>query len=369
MAEKARRVGVLTGGGDCPGLNAVIRGVVHRLLRHHKVEVFGSEDAFNGFLDEPARVYPLALGSVSGILGKGGTILGTTNRGNPFAFPTKVPGGTELLDVTDRLKAAVEGFGLDGLICIGGDGTLGIAHRLMAECGINVIGVPKTIDNDVASTDYTFGFWTAVQRATDAIDTLHSTAESHDRVMVVELMGRDAGFITLAAGLAGGADVILIPEIPYDLTVLKSKIQRRRLYGRSFSIVAVAEGAHAKGEGQKTETLTDDRQKGRERKLGGIGRWVAGQLEEVTGIETRVTVLGHLQRGGSPVAFDRVLATSFGVAAADAAAEGDWGKMVTLQTPHVVRVPLAEAVGQKRIVDLASTWIEAARGVGICLGD
>lgn len=365
----SRKIGILTGGGDCPGLNAVIRGVVHRMLREHLIEVYGSEDAFNGFLDDPPRVHKLGFREVSGILSRGGTILGTTNRGDPFSYPVEKGDQIVLEDVSERLAARIREHGLEGVICIGGEGTLGIAKRLMDERGVPVFGVPKTIDNDVASTDYTFGFWTAVQTASNAVDMLHSTAESHDRIMVVEVMGRYAGHLALMAGLSGGADAILIPEIPFDLQCVVDKIEERKRFGQRFSIVVVAEGAFPKQGTLVTEELPDHEAKGRLVKLGGIGRYVARELSERTRMESRVTVLGHLQRGGSPTAFDRALATAFGVAAADAVAAGKWGCMVTLRTPEIRVVPLEEGIREARMVDLSSTWIRAARGVGICLGD
>lgn len=368
MGDK-RRVGILTGGGDCPGLNAVIRGAVHRLIRDHEIEVWGITDAFNGLMASPQNAKRLTLGDVSQILTKGGTILGTTNRGNPFSFPETGPTGTHLKDRSDALLRGVRELNLEGLICIGGDGTLAIANRLMKEKGIPVIGVPKTIDNDVGGTDYTFGFWTAVQTASQAIDMLHSTAESHDRIMVVELMGRDAGHLALAAGLAGGADVILIPEIPYRIETVAGKIRNRQSCGQHFSIVAVAEGAFPLDGLVESEDLPDNQVKGRLMKLGGIGRSVARALSEATGLESRVTVLGHLQRGGSPGAYDRILATTFGVKAADAVAARNWGACMVLDTPDVVQRDLDEVVGLSAPVDLRSDWIQAARGTGVCLGD
>ena len=364
-----RRIAIITGGGDCPGLNAVIRGAVHRLIREHDVRVYGSEDAFNGLLDDPQRVRALDFSSVSGILSRGGTILGTTNRGDPFAFPTSKEGEIELEDRSAELAARIQDWGFEGLICIGGDGTLAIADRLSREHGINVVGVPKTIDNDVADTDFTFGFWTAVQRATDAFDALHSTAESHDRIMVVELMGRDAGHLALFSGVAGGADVILIPEIPYDLEVVTEHILRRKGFGLTFSIVAVAEGAADLSGSRQTKALSKQEITGRLAKLGGIGEKLARRLTELTSMESRVVVLGHLQRGGSPVAFDRVLATAFGVAAADAAAAGRYGIGLSLHTPDIVEVPMADLLQENRKVDVEGTFVRAARGVGICLGD
>lgn len=370
MAKTTKRIGIVTGGGDCPGLNAVIRGAVHRLLRHYDVEVFGSEDAYNGLLEDPPRVRRLDFAAVRDILTRGGTILGTTNRGDPFAYPMKdKDGSVRLVDRSQDLKRSVDAQGLDGVISIGGDGSLALAKRLMDEVGIPMIGVPKTIDNDVPGTDYTFGFWTAVQTATSALDMLHSTAESHDRVMVVELMGRHAGHLALTAGVAGGADVILLPEIPYELDVVIDKIEERRSYGQTFTIIAVAEGAFPKGGHIETEALPEDQAKGRLAKLGGIGRVLGEQIATRTGCETRVTVLGHLQRGGTPGAFDRALSTMFGVAAADAAMRGEWGSAVTLRTPDIVTVPLQELIRENRRVDLDSSLVKTARGVGICLGD
>lgn len=367
--ETSRRVGILTGGGDCPGLNAVIRGAVHRLVRKHEIEVWGIEDAFNGLMQEPCHARPLLLSDVSQILTRGGTILGTTNRGDPFAFPVPGPNGIRLEDRSEALVRGMRALHLEGLICIGGDGTLAIAHRLMEEKNVPVIGVPKTIDNDVAGTDYTFGFWTAVQTATQAIDMLHSTAESHDRIMVVELMGRDAGHLALAAGLAGGADVILIPEIPYRIEAIAAKIRTRQRCGQHFSMVVVAEGAFPLDGAVETEDLPDEQVKGRLVKLGGIGRAVARALSEQTGLESRVTVLGHLQRGGTPGAYDRILATTFGVKAADAVAAQRWGTCLALDTPRVVERRLADWVGQPALVAAQSDWLEAARGIGVCLGD
>jgi 6-phosphofructokinase 1 len=296
--------------------------------------------------------------------------LGTTNHGDPFGFPVhQEDGTTQLADFSAELKNNFRLSDLEGLICIGGDGTLSIAEKLSREHNIPVVGVPKTIDNDVSLTDWTFGHHTAVQTATNCIDMLHSTAEAHDRIMVVEVMGRDAGHIAVAAGLAGGADVILIPEIPFQWTPIVQKVKRRQKYGRYFSIVVVAEGAKSQEGASFTQELSEKEQLGRKVKLGGIGQWVAEKLSEATEMETRVTVLGHLQRGGSPTAFDRMLATAFGTKAADLAANGDWGRMVALKTPQVVSVPLLESVRNPRPVEQTSAWIQAARAVGISLGD
>ena len=365
-----RRIGILTGGGDCPGLNAVIRGAVHRLIREYQIQPVGIEDAFNGLLETPNRLVDLNLKKVSGILSTGGTILGTTNHGDPFGFPVRnADGSVQAQDLSALLKRHFEAAGLEGLICIGGDGTLSIAERLTREHQIPVVGVPKTIDNDVAETDWTFGHQTAVQTATNCIDMLHSTAEAHDRIMVVEVMGRDAGHIAVAAGLAGGADVILIPELPFEWEPVVQKIKRRQQYGRHFSIVVVAEGAKTENGASFVQEMPPAEQVGRKVKLGGVGQWVAEKLASVTDMETRVTVLGHLQRGGSPTAFDRMLATAFGAKAADLAAAGDWGRMVALKTPEVVSVPLLESIRTPRAVEHASAWIQAARAVGISFGD
>jgi 6-phosphofructokinase 1 len=369
-AEYKGRVALITGGGDCPGLNAVIRGVVHRMTREHRFEVIGSEDAFNGFFETPQRIHSLGLPQVSGILNRGGTILGTTNRGDPFAWGVQdADGQWRKSDRSAELVEKLRALECSGLICIGGDGTLKIGRRLMQEHGFPVIGVPKTIDNDVGSTDYTFGFQTAVQTATTCIDMLHSTAEAHDRIMVVEVMGRDAGHIALHSGLAGGADAILIPEIPYELDRVAETIVERRAHGRNFSIVVVAEGAAPKNGERATVELTEEEAASRMARLGGIGNRVAAGLTERTGMEARVTVLGHLQRGGSPVAFDRTLATAFGVKAADFAAEGNWGVMLALRTPDVIALPLGEVLAEYHRVDVGGPWVHAARGVGICLGD
>ncbi len=364
-----KKIGILTGGGDCPGLNAVIRGVVHRMEREHQIEVWGSHDAFNGYLEFPKRLRRLQLDDVSGLLQKGGTILGTTNRGNPFSYPFKEGEKWIEKDVSAQLAESIRDEGIEGLICIGGDGTLEIAKRFMDTHGIPVIGVPKTIDNDVAATDYTFGFWTAVDTAMEAIDKLHTTAESHDRIMVVELMGRDAGHIALTAGLAAGADAILIPEIPYDIDKVAGKVLRRQKKKRHFSLIAVAEGAKPIGGDVSTVNLDGNFGVGRQRQLGGLAATIASQLSERTGLEARYVVLGHLQRGGSPVSFDRALATAFGVKAADLVAEQKWGHMACLNHLSIQSCPIEDGIGSYRLVEKEHPWLQAARGVGICLGD
>jgi phosphofructokinase-like protein len=328
------RLGVLTGGGDCPGLNAVIRGVVRRGVRAHGIDFLGVQDGWRGLLDDATQ--PLGIAETTGILPRGGTILGSSG-----ANPSRFEGGPE------RVVATLERHQLDGLVVIGGEGTLGAAVRL-AEEGVRVVGVPKTIDNDLGGTDVTVGFHTAVQVATDAIDRLHSTAESHDRVMLVEVMGRNAGWIAVYAGMAGGADAILIPEQPFDLDQGCDHLRHRHASRSSFSIVVVAEGAVPKeGTLELPEPPLDENGFPR---LGGVANHLAPEIEKRTGFQTRVTILGHLQRGGSPVAFDRVLGTRFGIAAADLAAAGGWGRMVARRAQEIEDVPLAEAVAQRNLL-------------------
>src|SRR5947209_20060668 len=329
------RIGLLTGGGDCPGLNAVIRAIVRKAIDFYGDEVVGFRDGWRGVLDDDFE--ELTHESTRGILPLGGTILGSS-RTNPYARE----------DGAERVRTTVAEHGLDGLIPIGGEDTLGVANRLQGD-GVNVIGVPKTIDNDLGGTDVTFGFDTALQIATDAIDRLHTTAESHNRILVVEVMGRTAGWIALHSGVAGGADVILIPEIPFDINEVCRLINRRHERGRYFSIVVAAEGA-APREGTitvSTETSVDEFGHPR---LGGIGYALEKEIEARTGFETRATVLGHVQRGGSPTPFDRVLATRLGLAAIDAAHDAAWGSMVALHGTEITRIPLAEAVAEVRHV-------------------
>ena len=328
------RIGVLTGGGDCPGLNAVIRAIVRKAIDHYGHTVIGFRDGWRGPLESAYE--ELTIESVRGILPRGGTILGSS-RTNPFKRE----------DGVERIKENMEGLRLDGLIAIGGEDTLGAAHKLH-EAGVPVLGVPKTIDNDLGGTDMTFGFDTAVQIATDAIDRLHTTAESHNRVVILEVMGRHAGWIALHSGLAGGADVILIPEQPFDIEEVCRLIRRRHARGRYFSIVVVAEGAVPK-EGTLEVRSGEKDEFGHER-LGGIGQLLEREIEERTGFETRATVLGHIQRGGTPTAFDRVLATRLGLAAIDAAHERKWGVMPALKGTRIELVPLAEAVKDLRTV-------------------
>jgi 6-phosphofructokinase 1 len=329
------RIGLLTGGGDCPGLNAVIRAVVRKAIDTYGDELIGFRDGWRGVLDDSAD--ELTIESTRGILPRGGTILGSS-RTNPYARD----------DGVERVLQAMSAHRLDGLIPIGGEDTLGVANRLQGD-GVNVIGVPKTIDNDLGGTDVTFGFDTAVQVATDAIDRLHTTAESHHRILVVEVMGRTAGWIALHAGVAGGADVILIPEIPFEIDEVCRLIRRRHERGRGFSIVVAAEGA-APRDGSMVAEREDTFDEFGHPRFGGIGYALEKEIEQRTGFETRATVLGHVQRGGTPTAFDRVLATRLGLAAIDAAHDGRWGMMAALRSNAIELVPLADAVAEVRRV-------------------
>jgi 6-phosphofructokinase 1 len=358
-----RKIAVNTGGGDAPGLNAVIRALTISALRL-EWEVWGIREGYVGLIDMPPEegLIRLDRAAVRGITHIGGTILGTTNKGNPFEYP--LPDGT----TTDRSDEIITRFreeGLDALIAIGGDGSLRIANGLHQK-GLPVVGVPKTIDNDLASTVITFGFDTAVTTATDAIDKLHSTAESHRRVIVVEVMGRYAGWIALNSGVAGTADIVLIPEIPYSIEKIAAKIREREERGRHFAIVVVAEGAKPAGGDM---AFAAEKEAGRERRLGGAGERVAEGIARLTGKETRTLVLGHLQRGGAPTTFDRLLALRFGAAAIRTLEAGETGVMVALDPPVVKTVPLADAVSRTKTVPLDSDTILTARSLGTCLGD
>jgi phosphofructokinase-like protein len=358
-----KRIAVLTGGGDAPGLNAVIRAVVKTAINDHGCEVLGVCDGYDGFINA-GGVIPLDLAAVRGILPRGGTILGTANRGNPFARKVLRDGKEVIVDVSDDVVAAIQNLKLDALIVIGGDGTLRIAMELGAK-GVPVVGVPKTIDNDIGGTEVTFGFDTALMIATEALDRLHTTAEAHHRVMVLELMGRDAGFITLHAGVSGGADVILIPEIPFKFEAVIRKVRQRAEGGSHFSLLAVSEGARLLG-GQAVYRRGGDEVY--VPRLGGIGQEV-GRYIEAQGFETRITVLGHVQRGGSPTAFDRWLASRYGAAAVRTAAMGGFGRMVALREAKVIDIPLNEALTVPKRVDLNGDGVLTARGLGISFGD
>lgn len=357
------RIGILTGGGDAPGLNAVIRAVVKTAINQFDCKVLGILDGYDGFVNENG-VIPLGLENVRGILPLGGTILGAANRGNPYARKVIREGKEVTIDVSDAIVEGIQKLNLDALLVLGGEGTLRIAHELYQK-GAPVIGVPKTIDNDIGGTEVTFGFNSALDIATEAIDRLHTTAEAHHRVMVLELMGRDAGFITLEAGLAGGADVILIPEIPFKHGSVIAKVTQRRQQGRLFSIIAISEGAKPAGAGQVFSRGGDQIYVPR---LGGIGQ-ALGEYIENQGFETRVTVLGHLQRGGRPTPFDRWLATRYGAAAVRLASQGKYDRMVALHSGNIIDVALEEAFREPKRVDLNGDAMNTARGLGICFGD
>ena len=358
-----RRIGILTGGGDCPGLNAVIRAVTKHAGGSYGWTVVGIEDGFQGLYLRRWR--ELAQDEVRGLLVRGGTILGSTNRANPFHYPVKLPDGREVVrDVSDVCLRHLDELELEALVAVGGDGTLQMAEKL-GQRGARIVGVPKTIDNDLSATDYTFGFQTAVEIATEAIDRLHTTAESHDRVMICEVMGRTAGWIAMAAGLAGGADVILVPEIPYQLERVIEAVATRSRRGISFSIICVAEGARPVGGELAVEHAGDAT---RQARLGGAAQRLAAALEHRIEHEVRVTVLGHVQRGGTPTAFDRLLGTRYGVAAVDLVAAGRFGHMVALRGNRLEAVPLSEATGQLKLVDPAGELCATARATGVELG-
>ncbi len=361
MTQNVKRIGVLTGGGDAPGLNAVIRAVV-KSATNEGIECVGLEDSFDGLI-YPERSRVLTPRDVTGILRLGGTILGTTNRGNPFAYPVTTAEGTA--DYSVRCVENFHKMGLDALVVIGGDGTLGIAYELHKR-GVPMVGVPKTIDNDIVETTMTFGFDTAVSFATEAIDRLHTTAEAHHRVMVVEVMGRYAGWIALYSGIAGGADVILIPEIPFDVHKVVDRIRERDKWSARFSIVVVAEGAQPTG-GEREVAMAATA--GRLERLGGIGAKVSHDIERLSGKESRHVVLGHLQRGGSPTSYDRVLATRFGAFAVELLQRGESGVMVALRSPDIIAVPIERIVGRTRNVPVDGDLVRTARHVGICFGD
>jgi 6-phosphofructokinase 1 len=360
-----RRIGVMTGGGDCPGLNAVIRAVTKTALSMG-LEVWGIEDGFLGLIEN--RVHPLCRDDVSNILTRGGTILGTCNKADPERFAVgRGPDGKPVFEnVTPQVLRTIANRGLDALICIGGDGTMTGASRLIPH-GVRVIGVPKTIDNDLMHTEMTFGFQTAVATATEALDKIHTTASSHHRVMVVEIMGRNAGWLTLHSGIASGSDVILIPEIPYDLGLVCDYCQERSRYGKAFTIIAVSEGARARDGGQVVSKIVADSPD--PVRLGGIGPVLADQIAERTGLEARATVLGHVQRGGTPVAVDRVLATGFGWQAMELLKAGRFGELVVMQKSQLTSVPVQEVAGKQRLVEPDNPLLLAGRGVGTCFGD
>lgn len=362
MNNQTKRIGVLTSGGDCAGLNAVIRAVVQRAIHGYGWRVFGIHDGTRGFMERPVDYEELTREIFTGnILRLGGTILGTTNEGNPFDFP--MPDGSR----KDRSGEIIEGYhllGLDALIGIGGDGSLAILRRLAQKGGLNLVGIPKTIDNDVAFTENAIGYITAVDVATEAMDRLQPTAASHGRVMVLEVMGRDNGHIALNTGIAGGADIILIPEIPYSMEQIKRKIADNKAMGRDFALVVVAEAV--KTENGETVTITDMHGQVR---LGGVGNYISRRIAEETGAQTRVTVLGHVQRGGTPSPRDRLFASAFGVHAVDLVAAGKFDRMVAWSSRDCIDVALADVVDRTHPVDPDGAIVRTARGLAICLGD
>ncbi len=357
-------IAILTGGGDAPGLNAVIRAAVKTAKIQYGAHMLGIPDGYDGLVQH-AEPWPLDVSEVAGLLYRGGTILGTSNRGDPFSYPVEKDGKIVKEDKSDDLIECLKELRIDALIVIGGDGSLAIANALFQK-GINVVGVPKTIDNDLKATEVTFGFDTAITTATEALDKLHTTAESHHRAMVMEVMGRDAGWIALECGIAGGADVILIPEIPFSWDSIMKKIENRSKRGSKFSIIVVAEGAVPEG-GEQVIQASADETHGLVR-FGGIGHLVGEQIAKNLKMETRVTVLGHIQRGGKPSTFDRLLSTRFGVEAVHMVVRGEFGQMVALRGGKIIGVPLEEAVGQQKLVDPEGQMIKTAEAIGICVG-
>ncbi len=361
-----RRIGVLTGGGDCPGINAVIRAVVKTAIFEYGLEVVGIRDGFLGLIEN--HMGPLTLEDASNILTRGGTILGTSNKANPKRFKVGEDdqGNPVFQDVTDRVLKHIEQNGLDAIVCIGGDGTMTCTQGII-ERGVRCVGVPKTIDNDLMHTEVTFGFHTAVQTACEALDRIHTTASSHHRVMLVETMGRNAGWLALYAGAASGADVILIPEIPYDLNVVCKYCLERSGKGKSFTIIAVSEGAKPIGGEVVVDRVVRDSPE--PIRLGGVSEVLADQISNKTGLATRATILGHVQRGGSPIAYDRVLATKFGHKAMEVLKAGEFNRLVVQQRGAITSVPICEVADQQRLVPPDHPLIKAVRAIGICMGD
>ncbi len=356
MPGGKKRIAVLTGGGDCPGLNAAIRAVAKAAILNYGIEVLGVKDGYLGLIEN--RYKPLSYDDVSGILSEGGTFLGASNKANPFRYHTY---SGKFKDVSDIVLRNVKRMGINGLVCIGGDGTLSVAYKLYKK-GLSLVGVPKTIDNDLQATDFTIGFDSAVVTATEAIDKLHTTAQSHHRVMVIEVMGRYAGWLALYAGVAGGGDIIIIPELPYDINKICKRVIERYKKGKRFSIIVVSEGARPRRGRMVVKKLVKDSTD--PLRLGGIGNKIADDVEKLTGLEARVTVLGHLQRGGSPSPFDRILATRLGTFACDLAVRGEFGKMAALKGQDIKAVDLREAVKSIRKVNLKNPVIKTALSVG-----
>ncbi len=363
MSKEIRRIGILTGGGDCPGLNAAIRAIVKTAYNDYDLEVIGFSDGYEGLIEN--RYRQIDIDDASGILARGGTILGTSNRADPFHFPVLQDEEYIFLDRSSQAVRNFESLGLDALIAIGGDGTMAASAR-MAKKGLPIVGVPKTIDNDLFGTEVTFGFDSACVTATDAVDKIHTTAQSHHRVMIIEVMGRYAGWLALCAGLAGGGDIVLMPEFPYNIDAICDAVRTRNARGKTFSIVVVGEGSRPVG-GEMTVARTIANSPDAIR-LGGVSHQVAAQVEGLTNIECRVTILGHLLRGGSPSAFDRLLATRYGVEAVHMVVRGQTGIMVGLQNQQMVAVPLEDVAGRIRTVTPDHPLVKAAQSLGICLG-
>ena len=361
---RVKRIAILTGGGDCPGINAVIRATTKKAILEYGIEVIGIKDGYEGIINNQYR--KLDYDDVSGILTSGGTILGTSNTANPYRYPVRKGNQLAFEDMSETTLKNVEKLNIDCLVCIGGDGTLDIAHRLSRD-GIPIVGIPKTIDNDLRGTDIAFGFDSAVYIATEGIDRVHTTAQSHHRVMIVEVMGRNAGWIALHSGIAGGGDIILLPEIPYDIDIVAEKVKDRSKRGKRFSIAAVAEGAKPKGGDIVIQRIV--KESSDPIRLGGIGFVLGAQIEERTGIETRTVVMGHLLRGGSPTPFDRVLATRLGTKAVDMIKNKQFGYMVGVKGNSLVKVPLEDVATGPRTVPLNDPLIQAARAVGTCFGN
>jgi len=362
--RKISRIGIVTGGGDCPGLNAVIRAVAKTAICDHGIQVVGFLDGFEGMVEN--RTTDLDYDRVSGILTRGGTILGSSNRSDPFQYPMLEDGKTACRDRSDQVMANVDNLGLDCVVCLGGDGTMTVVDKLIKK-GLQAIGIPKTIDNDIWGTDITFGFNSAMTTAAEAIDKIHSTAESHHRVMIVEVMGRYAGWLALASGVAAGGDIILIPEIPYEIESVCGKIKDRKYHGAHFSILVIGEGAFPAGGEVSVKTVVENSPE--KIRLGGAGNYVSGQIEEKMKIESRVIVLGHLVRGGVPTPYDRVLSSRFGFEAMEQVCRKRFGSMVVLRREEVTTIPISEVAGKVRLVPLDAHLIKTARSIGTCFGD
>ncbi len=364
MGENVKKIAILTGGGDCPGLNAVIRAVAKKVILAHGWEVVGIEDGYEGLIYNRHR--KIAYNDVSGILALGGTILGTSNRANPYNYPVEEGKNTTFKDVSKTVLKNIEKLNIDCLVAIGGDGTLSIANRLF-KSGVPIVGIPKTIDNDIVGTDITFGFDSAVSVATEAIDRLHTTAQAHHRVMILEVMGRRAGWIALYSGVAGGGDIILIPEIPYDINIIADKVEARNKKGKRFSIVVIAEGAKPRGGETTVQRMVKD---GSDPvRFGGAAFVLGEKIENLTGIETRAVVIGHLQRGGSPSPFDRILGTQFGVKAVDMVKRKKFGYMVGVKKDSFVDVPFRVVASGTKSVPINHILVNTARSVGTSFGD